>query len=102
MSLLDDAITVQAVGAKITTSGSSANVAIPVDSAANNPRYIRIAASAAACVKLGKDNTVAATTNDTQVQPGDAIIMSTNGMTYIAAIQVSAAGQVQISPLENV
>jgi hypothetical protein len=35
------------------------------------------------------------------VQPGDAVIMTTNGRTHIAVIQVAAGGFVQISPLEN-
>ena len=35
------------------------------------------------------------------VQPGDAVILATCNLTKIAAIQVSAAGVVQVSPLEN-
>jgi hypothetical protein len=36
-----------------------------------------------------------------QVQPGDAVILAVSGATHYAAIQVAAAGVVQISPLEN-
>lgn len=93
-------ITVTSTGIQLTTSAVSANGSIPLDSAGNVPRYIRVAATVAACVRIGTGTPVAVTT-DMQVQPGDAVIMSTNGMTKIAAIQVSAAGVVQVSPLEN-
>lgn len=94
-------ISVAATGAVITTSGVSARVAIPNDASGNLPRFIRIAASQAACIKLG-GNAVTATTSDLQVQPGDAVILSTGNQTYVAAIQVAAAGAVQISPLESI
>ena len=100
MALMDDAITVTATGAKITTSGASANVAIPPMFSGENPRYIRVGATAPACVRIGVAG-VTATTNDTQIQPGDSQVFTVNGATYIAAIQVSGPGQVQISPLEN-
>lgn len=95
-------ITVIATGVSITTSGTSASATIPNDSAGNIPRYIRVAATVAACVRLGKTSATAVTT-DMQVQPGDAVILHVpSGMDKIAAIQVSAAGVVQVSPLENV
>ena len=97
---MEDSITVSVTGIQIATSGTSSGATIPVDSAGNVPRHIRIAASAAACVRIGTGAQTAVTT-DLQVQPGDAVIMSTNGRTNIAAIQVSAAGVVQVSPLEN-
>jgi len=95
-----DFITVSKTGIQITTSGTSAGATIPLDSSGNVPRLIRIAASVAACVRVGSGAQTAITT-DLQVQPGDAVIVSTNGATHIAAIQVSAAGVVQVSPLEN-
>lgn len=101
MSLLDDAITVIASGATISTSGTSARVALPNMSSGEGPRYIRVSATAAAYVKLGKDNTVTAAAGDLLVQPADAVILSVNRNTYIAAIQVAGAGVVQVSPLEN-
>lgn len=97
-------VSVHTAGAYITTGAASQNVALPTDSSGGNPRYIRVSASAAAYVRLGKDNTVAATANDMMVQPGDAVIMAVAnaGETYIAALQVSAAGKVQISALDNI
>lgn len=97
----DDFVTVTTVGANITSGAASAQVAIPNCSSGEKPRYIRVAATAAASVRLGK-TTATATVADTQVQPGDAITMQVPlGYDVIAVIQVSAAGVVQISPLEN-
>jgi hypothetical protein len=96
-------ITVTQTGITIATSGTSAptnGATIPLDSAGNNPRYIRVCATVAACIRLGTGNITAITT-DLQIQPGDAVVLSTNGATKIAAIQVAAAGVVQVSPLEN-
>jgi hypothetical protein len=93
-------VTVQAVGKQQASGAVSAGAVIPVMSSGELPRYIRVAATAAACIKLGPA-AVAATVNDTQVQPGDALIMTVNGCTNFAVIQVSAGGLVQISPLEN-
>ena len=97
----EDALFIINTGAKITTSGTSANVALPIASNGAIPRFVRVAATAAACVRFG-DVTVTATTSDTQVQPGDSqLLIVPKGATYIAAIQVAASGNVQISPLEN-
>lgn len=98
---MDDFVTITALGAVIATSAASANVTLPNMSSGEKPRYVRVAATVAASVRLGVAG-VAATTSDTQIQPGDAVIMQVpSGITTIAAIQVSAAGVVQISPLEN-
>lgn len=94
-------VTITAAGVNITTGAASASATIPNDSAGNLPRYIRVSASAAAYVKLGIGSATA-TANDTMVQPGDALIMAISGNNKIAALQVSAAGAVQVSPLENV
>lgn len=99
--MVDDAITVAKTGAIISVTGTSARVAIPVASDGNIPRYIRIAANAAAYVALG-DVTVTAVAGDLLVQPADCVIVATQGRTHVAGIQVSAAGTVQISPLEGI
>lgn len=95
-----DFITVSKTGIQLVTSAVSAGNTIPLDSAGNVPRLIRISATAAAGVRIGLGAQTAVAT-DVQVQPGDSLVMTTNGCTHIAAIQVSAAGVVQISPLEN-
>jgi len=88
-------------GATITTSGTSASVAIPSTTGGNTPpKYVRLAATAACYVKLGQSG-VTAVAGDLLVQPGDATIVAVAGSTNIAALQVSAAGVLQISPLEE-
>lgn len=100
-TFISSGITVIATGVSITTSAVSASATIPNDSSGNIPSYIRIAATAAACVRLGK-TTATAVTTDMQVQPGDSVVIAVpKGMDKIAAIQVAAAGVVQVSPLEN-
>lgn len=97
----DDSITVVVTGAVITTSGTSTQVPIPNASSGEKPRYIRVASSAAACMRIGKTTAVAVNT-DMQVQPGDAVVLHVPlGLDVIAAIQVSGPGSFQISPLEN-
>ena len=94
-------MTITKTGVQQATSAASAGGTIPLDSSGNVPKYIRIAATAAACVRIGAGAQTAVVT-DMQVQPGDSVIMSVpSGYTNFAAIQVSAAGIVQISPLEN-
>lgn len=94
-------VTVTSTGAVVASGVASAQVAIPNCSSGEKPRYIRVAATSAASVRLGK-TTATATTADTQIQPGDATIFEVPlGLDVIAVIQVLVAGQVQISPLEN-
>lgn len=95
-----DFLTVAKTGIQLATTGTSNDGVIPLDSAGNIPRMIRIAATAPACVRIGKGVQTAVTT-DLQVQPGDAVSITTNGCDHIAAIQVSGPGVVQVSPLEN-
>lgn len=95
-----DFITVMATGISQASGASSVAVNIPVCLSGEVPRYIRVAATAAACVKLG--TAPVATTGDAQVQPGDSVVMRVpSGVTKIAVIQVAAAGVVQVSPLED-
>lgn len=96
----ENAITVVATGVAMATSAASANATIPLDSSGNVPKYIRISATVAACVRIGNGTPVAVAT-DLMVQPGDVVILATCGLTKIAAIQVAAAGVVQVSPMEN-
>ncbi|WP_343577944.1 hypothetical protein [Pseudomonas sp.] len=95
------AITVTVTGATIATGAASASAGIPKASSGEYPRYIRIAATAAAYVRIGKGAQTAIAT-DLLVQPGDAVVLAVaSGLDTVAAIQVTAAGVVQISPLEN-
>jgi hypothetical protein len=95
------AITVAAVGISAATGAASASSAIPNDSSARTPSYIRVAARNECYVKLGTSGVVA-TTNDILIQPADSVILQVpKGITHIAYIQGTAAGQVNVIPLEN-
>ena len=96
----EDSITIVSTGATIATAGTSARVAIPNDSSGAVPKYVRVSATAAAYVKIG-GSSVTAAAGDVLVQPADAVILTVGRQTHVAAIQVSAAGVVQISPLED-
>lgn len=94
-------ITVLATGVSQATSGTSAGGSLPNCLSGEKPRFIRVAATAAACFRMGAGAQTAVTT-DLQIQPGDAVVLQVpTGVTNFAVIQVSAAGVVQISPLEN-
>lgn len=93
--------TIVKTGANITTSAASAAVTIPTNLSGLPPSYIRVSATAAAYVKIAPSAAVAVA-GDVVVQPGDALILSVPaGVTSIAALQVAAAGIVQVSALEN-
>lgn len=98
---MDDFFTITKTGANITTGAASARVALPTDTAGNVPRYVRVAATVAARISLG---TVAsnAVATDTLLMPGDAMNMAVPaGLTHLCAIQDTAAGTVNVVPLEN-
>jgi hypothetical protein len=94
-----DPITVTKSGSTITTAAASASVAIPTASNGEIPFYSRIAATTACYVKVGLTGLTAAT-GDLLVQPGDSVIVRTKDMTHVAAKYVTAAGIMQISPIE--
>lgn len=92
---------ITAAGAQVASGAASTRIAIPTASSGEVPKYIRISATAAACIRIGTV-TINAANTDTQIQPGDSLILAVPlGMTHLAAIQQIAAGVVQVSPLEN-
>jgi len=95
------ALQIIATGVNITTGAASANSAIPLSSAGVVPRFVRITASVSACVRIGTGVQTAVAT-DAVVQPGEALTIATLGCNNIAAIQQSAAGVVQVSPVEDI
>ncbi|SDC65711.1 hypothetical protein SAMN05428966_10255 [Massilia sp. PDC64] len=96
-----DALTITNTGANIATGAASARVPIPPASSGEIPRYVRVIATVAAHVKMGT-STVTAVAADLMVQPGDSATLTVpRGMTHIAAIQDTAAGTVNIVPLED-
>lgn len=94
-------ISIMATGVNITTGAASAASALPVALSGEVPRYVRITATANARVRLGLVGLTALAT-DVMVQPGDALILEVpRGITHAAAIQDTAAGMVNIAPLED-
>jgi hypothetical protein len=94
-------ITVTATGVSQASGAASAGGTLPSCSSGEKPRFIRVAATAPACFRMGAGAQTAVAT-DLQVQPGDAVILQVpTGVTNFAVIQVAAAGVVQVSPLEN-
>lgn len=96
------AITVTTTGAIIAFGAASTNVALPNASDGKAPRLVRLAATAACYVKLGTSAGVTAAAGDLLVQPADTVVIRAIGFTHIAALQVTADGTLQISPVENV
>lgn len=99
---MDGFMTIMAAGFSAATGAASASTAIPTASDGNRPRYIRVASRNECYVKLGTSSGVTATTNDILVQPADSVVLHVPaGVTHIAYIQGTAAGQVNVTPLEN-
>jgi hypothetical protein len=94
-------MTVIKTGINLATSGTSASSALPTAQSGEVPRYVRIAASMPAHVRLGTVGLTAVAT-DMMVQPGDAVtVVVPRGITHVAAIQDAAAGVVNVVPLED-
>jgi hypothetical protein len=97
----NNAITVTVTGKSQASGAVSAGTTLPVDSSGAISKYVRVAATAPACFRFGYGSLPTALATDIQIQPGDAVLLTTNGATHFACIQVAAAGVVQISALEN-
>lgn len=94
-------VVVTAVGFSAATGAASARSTVPVDGSGNRPNFVRIASRNECYVKIG-DASVAATTNDILIQPADALIIQVpKAATHVAYIQGTAAGQVNVIPLDN-
>lgn len=96
-----EALQVAATGVNLTTGAASVNAAIPNNSAGQRARLIRVHATVAAYVRLGTSAGVTAVATDMIVDPASPVILHTVGHTHIAALQVAAAGTVNVTPLED-
>jgi hypothetical protein len=96
------AVGIAAAGANITTGGTTARIAIPTTSAGTPPRFVRVAVSASAYVRLGDSAVEAAAGTAALVTPDCPLILRAGGFTHIAAIQLSGAGVANVCPLEDV
>jgi len=96
-----DFLTVNSPGVIIAFNATSASVAIP-NSSSNLPRFVRLVATVPCFVRLGVGAGTTAVPGDLMIQPADAVVLRViGGPTYIAAIQVSTGGVLQISPLDD-
>lgn len=92
---------IQANGVTVTTVAStSANGTIPVDSVGNRPRFVRVASSGTAYVRL-TIGAQAATTAACMVTSGSPLVLEVGGCTHYALIDDGAVVKVNISPLED-
>jgi hypothetical protein len=62
-------------------------------------KYVRVSVTAAAHIRFNK-TTAVATTNDTLVMPGDAIVVNVQNYDVFAVIQNAAGGFVNVVPIE--
>lgn len=97
----ESAITIATIGANIATTATSASVAIPNAAGGAKPAYVRVSATAPAYIRLGITAPTAAA-GDCMVQPADCVILAVGGNAFIAAVQVSGPGVVNVVPLEDV
>jgi len=92
---------ITATGINLTTGAASVSAPIPPASSGEVPRYIRITATANAHVRIGIAGLTALAT-DAMVVPGDDLILDVpRNVTHVAAIQDTAAGTVNVVPLED-
>lgn len=90
-----------APGTSLASGAVSAGAAIPNEASGNRPRFVRVAATAALYFRFGQGGVPTAVAGDILVQPGDAVVLNTNGSTHFAVLQVAAAGVVVVTPLEG-
>lgn len=94
-------VMITATGVNLTTGAASVNSALPPASSGEVARYYRITVTANAHVRMGPATPTALAT-DAMVVPGESLIMECpRGYTHIAAIQDSAAGSMNVVPLED-
>lgn len=95
------AVTITNPGATVTIGAASANVAIPNGGGSQVPKYVRLASTTACYVRLGNGAGTTAVPGDILIQPADALVVRSIGLTHVAGIQVSGPGVLQISPIED-
>jgi hypothetical protein len=90
-------------GINLAIGAASVTGTIPLMSSGQVPRFVRISAQGACCFRMFPTAGGSAVNTDTQVQPGDSLIIAVpDGFTKISVIQQGAGtGAFQVSPLEN-
>lgn len=93
-------LSVAAVGATTTTSGSSQPFALPVNASAVAARYVRVCATGNVYIKFGTAIGVTVTTNDILIAANTPEVFNVNGFSHYAVLQETAAAKVNVSPVE--
>lgn len=86
-------------GVTVASGAASVQTAIPNNTAGVVAKYVRVAATVAAHIRFNK-TTAVATTNDTLLMPGDAIVVNVQNYDVFAVIQNAASGFVNVVPIE--
>lgn len=94
-----EVIKVATRGSTVASGAASASVAIPNDSTGIRASYVWVGCTSAAYVAPGA-SAITAAAGDLLVTPERPIVLDVHGQTHIAAIQVSVAGTVSITPVE--
>lgn len=92
-------IRVTNTGVNLTTGAASVSSALPNNSAGLPPRYVVVTATAAAHIRFGKIAATAIAT-DLMIVPGMGMLLDVKGFDFVAAIQDTATGTVNIAPVE--
>lgn len=95
-----DFVSVTVTGSNITTGAASANAALPVSSSGEIPRFIRFSVTAPARIRMGAGVGTTALATDMLVT-NTVIVDVPRGYTHWAAIQDSATGSANATPLED-
>ena len=94
------AIQVVSTGVNVASAAISAVGTIPNNTAGAVAKFARFAVTQATYIRLGTGTPVAVST-DLMVLPGESEVIATLGMLNFAVLQVTTAGIVQVSPIEN-
>jgi hypothetical protein len=86
-------------GITVASGATTAQTAIPSNSAGVVAKYVRVAATVAAHIRFNK-TTAVATANDLLLMPGDAVVINVQNYDVFAVIQDAAGGFVNVVPIE--
>jgi hypothetical protein len=90
---------INATGVQVTSSNTSAVVAIPTDASGNTARFVRILTTGLAYVRPGFSGTIC-TVNDILCNSNFDLVLCVRGFTHMAYLQEGPASKINITPVE--
>lgn len=96
----DDAISVSATGVSVALGAASAGSALPTCLDGSKPKYVQLATTTGAFVRVGNGAQTAVAT-DLLVMPGYPVVLKVAGQTHVAALQAATGGILIVTPLED-